>query len=271
MDASRCRSPGNAISIFGFFAGDKMAGARIPGPIGSSGRPGPLDDGTPFGQISVVPGPIGMSPPEYVDVPGQQAVEREQAPAPVESRTLKGRWRPLTDGEIAMARTIFQDSIDYTKVKVHNEEYLWFGMQPDEGAIAPNGEMYFGKVAFREDFSQSEGEDQHLFIHEMVHVWQYQLGYPVKLRGAIRIGLSYEYTLESGKRLSDYNMEAQGDLLADYWAVKYQSKPIVMTVWKYKNSLKLFEEVLSVFLANPKDISCLPGGNVQTRPGSGDN
>ena len=54
-------------------------------------------------------------------------------------------------------------------------------------------------------------------MHEMVHVWQCQLGYPVKLRGAIRLGLSYEYVLATDKRLSDYNMGAQGDVLADYF------------------------------------------------------
>jgi hypothetical protein len=40
-------------------------------------------------------------------------------------------------------------------------------------------------------------------------------------RGAIRIGLEYEYELDPAKKLSDYNMEAQGDLLADYWALKF--------------------------------------------------
>ena len=33
------------------------------------------------------------------------------------------------------------------------------------------------------------------FIHEMVHVWQFQLGYPVAIRGAIRLGLDYKYVL----------------------------------------------------------------------------
>ena len=236
-----------------FLRGDKMTGARIPGPIDSSGHPGPLSDGTLFGQISVVPGPIDQGSPE-------QAVRREQAPAPVESRTLNGRWRPLTDGEIAMAHTLFQDSIDYTKVKVHNEEYLWFGMQPDDTAMTPNGEMYFNPTRFREDFSLAEYGDRLWFMHEMVHVWQYQLGYPVKLRGAIRIGLSYEYTLESGKRLSDYNMEAQGNILSDYWALKLYGKPPDVWERKYLNDLPLYEIVLRDFISDPADQSNLPEG-----------
>ncbi|UUZ53048.1 hypothetical protein LP419_29235 [Massilia sp. H-1] len=60
-------------------------------------------------------------------------------------------------------------------------------------------------------------------MHEMVHVWQYQLGYPVRLRGAVRVGLSYDYELAPDKHLSDFNMEAQGDLLADYFALKHMA------------------------------------------------
>ncbi|MBK7236706.1 MAG: hypothetical protein IPI02_14175 [Sterolibacteriaceae bacterium] len=97
-------------------------------------------------------------------------------------------------------------------------------------------------------------------MHEMVHVWQYQLGYPVKLRGAIRIGLPYEYTLESGKRLSDYNMEAQGNILSDYWALKLYGKPPDVWERKYLNDLPLYEIVLRDFISDPADQSNLPEG-----------
>jgi hypothetical protein len=165
----------------------------------------------------------------------------------------------LTAGEIAMARVIFKDSIDYSKVKVHNGEYLWFGMQPDDTAMTPNGEMYFNPNRFKEDFSVSTDADRLWFMHEMVHVWQHQLGFPVKARGAIRIGLNYEYTLESGKKLSDYNMEAQGNVLSDYWAHKvYGMKAPVVWERKHKGDIALYEEVLKDFIANPADKRNLP-------------
>lgn len=180
----------------------------------------------------------------------------------VQVQTPKGKSRPMTPGEIAMAKVIFKDSIDYSQVKVHNGEYLWFGLQPDNTAMTPNGEMYFNPDYFKEDFSVSENDgDKHWFIHEMVHVWQYQLDYPVKLRGAIRIGLSYKYTLEEGKSLSDYNMEAQGEIVADYFAVKVLGNPAPMSQRRYADSLSLYEDgVLKTFLANPADRSSLPGG-----------
>jgi hypothetical protein len=95
-------------------------------------------------------------------------------------------------------------------------------------------------------------------MHEMVHVWQHQLGYPVMLRGAIRIGVEYEYELDATTKLCDYNMEAQGDLLADYFAVKVIKRPEVMAQKRYAGSLALYEQVLSDFLANPSDPKNLP-------------
>ena len=92
----------------------------------------------------------------------------------------------------------------------------------------------------------------------MVHVWQYQLGYPVRLRGAIRIGLGYDYELKAGAKLGDYNMESQGDLLADYFALKHLNAPQAMRQAQFAQQLALFEEVLNAFLTNPSDTANLP-------------
>jgi hypothetical protein len=168
------------------------------------------------------------------------------------------RARPLTEGEIAMARLIFGDAIDYSKVAVHNHGYLPFGLQRKNVAMAPNGKIYFGSRHFRDDFSCESNRNKHWFMHEMVHVWQHQLGYPVRLRGAIRIGLSYAYVLAADKRLGDFNMEAQGDLLADYFALKYLQDAGAMQQCQYCGDLKLYEQVLGTFLADPKTGISLP-------------
>ena len=120
-----------------------------------------------------------------------------------------------------MAQLLFKDAIDYSTVKVHNEGYLPFGLQKKYTAMTPNGEIYFNAEDFRDDFSLEKSREKHWIMHEMAHVWQHQLGYPVLLRGAIRLGVSYEYDLAQDKSLADYNMEAQGDLLADYFALKF--------------------------------------------------
>lgn len=168
--------------------------------------------------------------------------------------------RALTLGEIAMARQVFGNSIDYGKVKVHNHGFFWFGLQSKNTAVTPNGEMYFHPEDFLSDFSVADAREKQLFVHEMVHVWQWQLGYLVWLHGAMRFNLSYEYFLGKQFVLSDFNMEAQGDLLADYFVLKFLRAPEAMKQQRYFFDLPLFEQVLYEFVQNPNDKKHLPGG-----------
>lgn len=215
-----------------------MAGYRIPGPLCSTTSE-PIDSGTTCLQRSALSGPIRDA--------------RQFSPGKPMRRS-----RLLTAGEVAMARSLFGLSVDYSRVRIHNEEYLWFGLQDDDTAMTPNGEMYFNPKRFKEDFSASGFGDSLWFMHEMVHVWQYQLGYPVKLRGAVRIGLSYSYTLEDTKRLGNYDMEAQGNILSDYWALKNFKTPPLLSERKHSDDLTMYEKVLETFLADPSDKASLP-------------
>ncbi|SAK41819.1 Rhs element Vgr protein [Caballeronia temeraria] len=170
--------------------------------------------------------------------------------------------RPLTSGEIDIARLIFRDAIDYSRVRVHARGYLPFGLQPSHTAMAPNGSLYFPPACFQDDFSLCDARQQMWFIHEMTHVWQFQLGYPVRLRGAVRIGLPYAYTLADDKRLRDYNMEAQGNLLADYFALKFCDGQSRLYEHRYRHlpgALALYETVLADFLRAPDGRGNLPG------------
>jgi hypothetical protein len=119
------------------------------------------------------------------------------------SRHARKRFRAMTSGEIAMASRLFGDAIDYHRVRIYNRRYLPFGLQPVNCAMTPNGHIYFHKSRCLLDFSCGSAQARHWFMHEMVHVWQHQLGYPVRLRGAVRIGLSYHYVLAMDKTLSD--------------------------------------------------------------------
>lgn len=173
----------------------------------------------------------------------------------IKTVTVKKEYRYLTDGEIRLARLLFKDSVNYGVVKVFNKKYLFF--QPKLMAIAPNGNIYFHPADFKEDFSV-ETRDTRWFIHEMVHVWQHQLGYEVFWRGAIRFKLDYNYELSEGRRLSDYNMEAQGEVLADYLMLKFLGSPKSMRMYEYSDRLWLYEDVLSEFIENPGSAINLP-------------
>jgi hypothetical protein len=156
-----------------------------------------------------------------------------------------------------MATLLFGDAIDYRRVRIYNRRYMPF--QPSNCAMSPNGSIYFHKSCCLLDFSTGTDDARHWFIHEMAHVWQFQLGYAVRLRGAVRVGLSYSYDLAPGKTLADFNMEAQGDLLADYFALKHLGSSASMRQRRYADSLPLYEQVLEDFLDNPASVASLPG------------
>lgn len=167
--------------------------------------------------------------------------------------------RQMTPGEIAMARLLFQDAVDYARVRIHGRGFFWFGLQQRHVAMAPNGNIYFTPALYRPDFSFGPHRDQHWFMHEMVHVWQHQLGYPVMLRGAIRLFLQYDYQLSMNKRLADYNMEAQGELLADYFALRFLRNPeLTRRTMKNAGSMDMYEAVLQDFLRAPAEKMHLP-------------
>jgi len=163
-------------------------------------------------------------------------------------RVRSPRWRCLAAGEIALASLLFGDAIDYARVRIYSRRYMPF--QPKNCCMTPNGSMYFHRSCFLPDYTRGDPPAIHWFMHEMVHVWQHQLGYPVRLRGMFRIGLSYGYTLREDATLADYNMEAQGDLLADYFVLKHLNKPAAMRQQRYRDSLALYERVLAQFLAD---------------------
>ena len=157
-----------------------------------------------------------------------------------------------------MASLLFGDAIDYRRVRIHPRRYMPF--QPKNCCMTPNGSMYFHRACFLPDYSRGDTPVMHWFLHEMVHIWQFQLGYAVRLRGAVRLGLSYDYALAPGKTLADFNMEAQGDLLADYFALKHLHRPAIMRQRRHAGSLALYEQVLAGFLADPSNVAHLPRG-----------
>jgi hypothetical protein len=75
--------------------------------------------------------------------------------------------RPLTSGEIALARLVFGSAIDYKRVRIHNTRFIPF-LQRKDVCITPNGELYFHISRYRPDFSLASESEQHWFMHEMV-------------------------------------------------------------------------------------------------------
>ncbi|MFV3308590.1 PAAR domain-containing protein [Pseudomonas sp. NY15181] len=208
----------------------------------------------------------GMDEPLVIDLKANQLFT-DNSPNGAAIKTVplpEGEKRALTSGEIAMARSVFKDSIDYSQVKIHHGGWwLFLGFQ--NTAVTPNGELYFPNSTgfYRDDFSNTSNDrDKALFMHEMVHAWQYQMGYWVKWNSlwvTSRGPSAYEYQLNSDGKLSNYNMEQQGDIVSDYFIICILKKP--QFVWNPANQSKdpsLLKSTMRDFLDNPQETNNLP-------------
>jgi hypothetical protein len=119
--------------------------------------------------------------------------------------------RALTPGEIALARGVFGDAIDYAQVRIVLGKWAFF--QPRDTVMAPRGCIHFHPkgTAYRDDFSAAPLSAQGLFIHEMVHVWQHQRGIflPIRRHPFSR----YDYAIRPGVALAGYGIEQQAEIV----------------------------------------------------------
>ena len=121
--------------------------------------------------------------------------------------------RPLSDGEIAMARTMFGDAIDYSRVRMVRRK--WWPFQPRGIVMAPTGNIHFhpDDPRWSEDFAKEPLSAQGIFIHEMTHVWQTQK------RGRFYLPLMrhpfcrYAYQLRDGWGFDRYGLEQQAEIV----------------------------------------------------------
>jgi hypothetical protein len=121
--------------------------------------------------------------------------------------------RPLTPGEIALARTIFGDAIDYSKVRMFRGK--WWPLQPRRSAMAPMGDIWFHPDGggWSDDFSKEPLGQQGFWIHEMTHVWQAQKGGRFYLPLIRHPFCRYAYQLEPGKLFARYGIEQQAEIV----------------------------------------------------------
>ena len=121
--------------------------------------------------------------------------------------------RPLTPGEIALARSVFGEAIDYAQVRMVNRK--WWPFQPRNAAMAPTGNIHFPPHGdlWSEDFAAEPLGRQGLFIHELTHVWQTQT------RGRFYLPLMrhpfcrYRYEIREGWPFARYGLEQQAEIV----------------------------------------------------------
>lgn len=121
--------------------------------------------------------------------------------------------RSLTTGEIALARSIFGDAIDYRRVRLFRRK--WWPFHPRNAAMAPMGNIYChpeGDV-WSDDFSTESLGRQGFFIHELTHVWQTHKGGLFYLPLMRHPFCRYAYVLKPGKPFGRYGLEQQAEIV----------------------------------------------------------
>ena len=142
------------------------------------------------------------------------------------AKVAESTRRPLTGGEVALARAAFGDGLDYSRVRLcqgaggNPGAHMAF-RTPGVDAITLIGTIFF-RGGLVEDFAR-EG-DASLFMHEMTHIWQYQrLGVlPFALRylnelEACNFDRKCLYHYDCGQTaFGEARLEAQAQIVQDY-------------------------------------------------------
>ena len=138
---------------------------------------------------------------------------------------IKKETRPLNAFEMVMAREIFGNTIQYHRVRIDETAEI----------VCKKGTLKY--VSFYTINSWGRMSDD-IFIHEMVHIWQYEnvgAAYiPKALRVHLTKGMGYDYggvavlkkSMNAGGKFQDFNYEQQGDIVADYFRIKCGYSPI---------------------------------------------
>ena len=123
------------------------------------------------------------------------------------------RRRKLTPGEVELVRSVFNDAVDASRVRLI--EGKWWPFQPKRSAMAPMGSIYFHPDGggWSEDFSKEPLRRQAFFIHEMTHVWQAQAKGRYYLLVARHPFCRYRYRLKPGKPFHRYGVEQQAEIV----------------------------------------------------------
>jgi hypothetical protein len=136
---------------------------------------------------------------------------------------LKWDTRPLSPSERKLAASVFGDALKLDQIRLDNKALI--------GCKKRN-------IVYVSFFTVNSWGKIHptTFIHELVHIWQYQkLGaaYMTQALRAQHTKEGYNYGgvnrlregMELKTKLTDFNLEQQADIIADYYAIREGLKP----------------------------------------------
>jgi hypothetical protein len=124
--------------------------------------------------------------------------------------------RYLNRKEMQLAQPVFRDSLPWFRIQLSPR----VGME--DRPFTMGRTIHVGPEGFR-DGMDSDWERSRTLIHELTHVWQYEHGcyggsyiFSSGWAQATEGKKAYIYTLS--KDWDKYNVEQQGEIVADWWA-----------------------------------------------------
>lgn len=173
---------------------------------------------------------------------------------------------PLSEQQIAIARNIFGDAINYNEVTFNTSSFMaeFNGCLPGNNSSRPF--VAGNTINSSEPLSNAE------FIHEMTHIWQYQNRGLIYLPDALING-EYDYSMEElsrysdgsfdGDRLHRFGPEQQGEIIKDYYTLSIHAAPGPFTPFHLSTGEEVtrnnVNELLEVYQPYINDVQ-------QTRP-----
>jgi hypothetical protein len=150
------------------------------------------------------------------------------APPPPDEPTTGDIPRYLTPGEKDLLRPIFGDTLDYERQMVDRNDINFGG---EDNSFTPGYIPNMARPQWSFDYSLTFPTRAAVFVHEMVHVWQFGHGGHNARNGVwLRLthrdyGDAYKYDLDSSALLSNFNMEQQAAIIEDYYLVSRNRVP----------------------------------------------
>ena len=146
---------------------------------------------------------------------------------------IKKSVRRLTDEEIQEAKQIFGSSISYDLIRIDVKPYIGVG----KNVVAY---VTFFMINYNRKISMP------IFIHELVHIWQYQQFGSVYIAKALKAQVSregYDYggmenlyhQMLRGRTLTSFNFEQQAEIIEDYYRIRSNrnTSPMFDNVYGY--------------------------------------
>lgn len=134
---------------------------------------------------------------------------------------VKFNTRPLTENEMAIALNVFGETMNYELIRI------------DQSAYVGPKQMNIAYVSFHTVNSWGKMRKD-IFIHELMHVWQYErMGavYILLALAAQKTKMGYNYggvpalSENTEQGLKAFNLEQQADIVADYYRISHGYRP----------------------------------------------